>query len=201
MNLVYGAMAEELRYPIGPTPQVTRLTPEERAEGIEVLRALPKQVARAVAGLSDPQLDTPYRADGWTVRQVVHHLADAHSQALGRLKLTLTESEPTIKPYHEELWAQLPDSQMDIAPSLAILGGVHARWVALLSTLQPEDWQKSFIHPDLLLAATQTHTDRAATPQADTTGRINLDQLLSVVAWHGLHHTAHILNLRQRKGW
>jgi hypothetical protein len=146
------------------------------------IEQLPARLRAAVAGLDDRQLDTPYRVDGWTVRQVVHHLADSHINALVRLKLALTESHPTIKPYDENAWAVLPDVRMPIAVSLAILDGVHARMVIILRSLTPEQIQRTFMHPEHGKVMTVSY-------------------LVQNYAWHGRHHVAHITSLRTRQGW
>lgn len=169
------------RYPIGPAPQVTTLTPAERLEGLRALSLLPDEFSAALAGLDAAQLDTPYREGGWTVRQLAHHVPDSHLNAYVRTRLALTETEPTIKPYDEQLWAELPDSLLDPAVSLELLRSLHGRWVALLSGLSETDWQKKFHHP--------------------VNGPTTLEQMLGDYAWHGRHHTAQLLNLRQRMGW
>ncbi|MEP6945969.1 MAG: YfiT family bacillithiol transferase, partial [Acidobacteriota bacterium] len=140
------------------------------------------RLAEAVAGLSDVQLDTPYRLHGWTVRQTVHHVADSHMNSIIRFKLALTEDTlPTIKPYFEDRWAELGDSRLPVQVSLDLIASVHARWVALLQSMSDEDYAKMFIHPD--------------------TGTWTLDAALALYAWHSLHHTAHITSLREREGW
>jgi hypothetical protein len=171
-----------LRYPIG------RFTPPAssmggiRAAHIQTLRLLPERLATAVNGLTDAQLDTPYREDGWTARQVVHHLADSHVNAYIRFKLALTEDWPVIKPYDEAAWASLPDSRwLPVEGSLALIAALHGRWVALLEALTDEDFRRGYEHPE--------------------NGRVNLAKALALYDWHSRHHTAHILNLRQRQGW
>lgn len=169
---------EELRHPIG------RFNPETagtRAEQIEVLRQLPGQLRAAVAGLNDAQLDTPYRDGGWTVRQVVHHVADSHANAYIRLKLALTEDAPTIKPYDEAAWANLADSKLPLEPSLAMTTAVHTRLIALLESFTEADYEKIFVHPER--------------------GSMTLAKNLALYAWHSRHHTAHITRLRERMGW
>lgn len=168
------------RYPIGPAPAVQTLTPEQRQERLAHLAALPEEFEAAFAGLSDAQLDTPYREGGWTLRQLAHHVADSHLNAYVRTKLALTEDRPTVKTYEENLWAELPDTR-DIAPSLDLLRGLHRRWVAVLESLTPEQWQRVFVHP--------------------VSGPNTLDTMLAYYTWHGRHHTAHALNLRQERGW
>lgn len=175
-------MLEDLKFPIGAFDRDFEVTAEARRSRIEIINELPDKVAAAVAGLTDGQLDTPYRPGGWTVRQTVHHLADSHSNSLTRFKLALTEdTPPTIKPYYEERWAELADSKLPINVSQAMLRAIHVRWSALLGSMTDADFQKSFIHPE--------------------TGEWTLDGALALYAWHSLHHTAHITRLREREGW
>jgi uncharacterized damage-inducible protein DinB len=172
---------DDLRYPIGPFRPPAASLPGIRAAQIETLRLLPERLRAAVAGLSDTQLDTPYRDGGWTVRQLVHHLPDSHSNSYIRFKLALTEDWPTIKPYDEASWARLPDSKMPIEPSLDFLAGMHQRLVATLDSMTDEDFQRGFNHPER--------------------GRMTLANNLALYDWHSRHHTAHITNLRSRMGW
>ncbi len=172
----------DLRYPIGHFTAPAASNPGIRAEQIETLRQLPDSLREVTAGLSDAQLDTPYRDGGWTVRQVVHHLADSHANAYIRYRLALTEDWPTVKPYDEAAWAELADSRkLPIDVSMAIIAGMHARWVALLESLSEEDFQKGYNHPE--------H------------GKQALSTVLAMYAWHARHHTAHIASLRARQGW
>ena len=171
------------RYPIGRFTPVTPSTDALRRDGLEELSALPARMRAAVAGLNDAQLDTPYRPEGWTVRQVVHHVPDSHMNAYIRLKLALTEETPTIKPYDEQTWAQLADARMPVDVSLRLLEGVHARWVVLYREMQPKHFARTFVHPEY--------------PDAPRT----LDWLLQLYAWHSRHHVAHITSLRERQGW
>ena len=168
------------RYPIGPAPKVQVLTPDERREKLAQLAALPGEFAAAFAGLDDAGLDTPYREGGWTLRQLAHHVADSHLNAYLRTKLALTEENPVIKPYEENLWAELPDTR-DIAPSLELLRALHLRWAAALGALTPEEWGRTFVHP--------------------VSGPNTLDTLLAYYTWHGRHHTAHALQVRRERGW
>jgi hypothetical protein len=170
-------------YPIGRFTAPATIYPTMRTEAIEEIAALPEHLRQAVNGLTDAQLDTPYRPGGWTVRQVVHHLADSHLNAFVRLKLALTEHQPTITPYNEAEWARLVDSRLPIASSLSILDGLHARWAELLRTLTTEDFARTWNHPEY--------------PDAPRT----IDWLLLQYAWHCRHHVAHITTLRQRQGW
>jgi hypothetical protein len=173
---------EDPRYPIGKLALDKDSTPAKRSAWIADIAELPAKIRAAVEGLSAPQLDTPYRDGGWTVRQVVHHLADSHMNAFVRFKLALTESSPMIKPYDQPAWALLADvSGVDIAHSLAILSGLHFRWASLLSALKPEDFARTFNHPE--------------------NGLMTLDRNLQTYAWHGKHHVAHITMLRTARGW
>jgi uncharacterized damage-inducible protein DinB len=173
---------ESLRFPIGHFSPPAAGVNGSRATYIETLRLLPERLGAAVDGLSDSQLDTPYREGGWTVRQVVHHLADSHTMAYIRCKLALTEDWPTVKTYDEAAWANLADSRgLPIDVSLAMIAALHGRWVGLLESLTDEDFQKGYIHPE--------------------SGRQNLGSVLATYAWHSRHHTAHIANLRARQGW
>jgi uncharacterized damage-inducible protein DinB len=173
---------DDLRYPIGRFSAPASSMAGVRSAHIQTLRALPDQLQAAVSGLSGEQLDTPYREGGWTVRQVVHHVADSHANSYVRFKLALTEEWPTIKPYDEAAWANLADSRsMPIEPSLSFIGALHARWVALLESLDANDFQRGYDHPQM--------------------GRQNLAAALALYAWHSRHHTAHIANLRARMNW
>jgi DinB family protein len=172
----------DLRYPIGAYVTKSSLTPSERADAIERIAEAPKRLREAVNGLTGGQLDTPYRPGGWTVRQLAHHVPDSHMNAYVRLKLALTETEPTIKPYEEQLWAQLPDSShTPVEVSLALLDFLHLRWVILLRALQPADFARRLVHP--------------------ANGVMTVDNLVHHYAWHGQHHVAHIASLREREGW
>jgi uncharacterized damage-inducible protein DinB len=175
-------MGPDLRYPIGQFEPVTSLTDDQRRQCIDAIAEAPARLAAAVAGLTPAQLDTPYRPGGWTVRQLVHHIADSHMNALGRFKLALKEDEPTIKTYDESLWAELADTKTPpIEPSLALLENLHTRWVLLLRSLAPADWPRKFRHPEWGLGT--------------------VDFLLAQYAWHSRHHVAHITSLRERSGW
>ena len=173
----------DLQYPIGRMTHVMSADDQARRAAIAEIAALPARMREAVKGLTDAQLDTPYRPGGWTVRQVVHHVPDSHVNAYVRLKLALTEDAPTIKPYDEKTWARLADSRLPVEVSLALLESVHARWVALLRGLKGPDWARTFIHPEY--------------PEGPRT----IDWLAHVYAWHSNHHVAHITSLRQREGW
>jgi len=172
----------ELRYPIGKFQRKEALTAAERAECIRQIAEAPSRLRAAVAGLTDAQLSTPYRPEGWTVRQVVNHVPDSHLNAYIRFKLALTEDQPSIKTYREEVWAELIDARTaPVEHSLSLLDALHFRWVMLLRSLSEADLQRTFVHPD--------H------------GVMRLEGLLQLYAWHGQHHTAHITNLRTRSGW
>jgi len=145
------------------------------------IESLPAQLHAAVAGWGDDRLDTPYRPDGWTVRQVLHHIADSHMTSYLRFKLALTEAEPTIKPYDEGEWAKLPDALAPVEPSLDLLVLLHQRWILLLRSLKPDQWNRTFRHPER--------------------GVVQLDTNLMLYAWHGRHHLAHVTKLGERMGW
>ena len=173
---------DDLSYPIGRFESRTRLESEERRRLIGEIAAAPAELRRAVAGLTDAQLDIPYRPGGWTVRQVVHHLPDSHLNAYTRLKLALTEHEPVIRPYDEAAWAELPDSRdTPIETSLTLLEALHDRWTRLLGSLDDSAFARVFRHPEQ--------------------GQVTIDWLVAMYAWHGRHHTAHITTLRQRSNW
>lgn len=176
-------MSDEARYPIGRAKLERNLPPEQRRTLIEKLATTPRLFREAVKDLSGAQLDTPYRLGGWTVRQLVHHLADSHMNAYVRFKLALSEEQPTIKPYDEERWAELADTPATPPRiSLDLLALLHERWVILLRSLEESQWQRTYFHPD---------QERVLT----------LDEALCMYAWHGEHHTAHVTKLRERMGW
>jgi hypothetical protein len=176
-------MTADFQYPIGRFTLAAPITDAIRDAAVQELAALPARMRKAVAGLTDTQLDTPYRPGGWTVRQVVHHVPDSHVNAYIRLKLALTESAPTITPYDEKSWAMLADSRLPVDVSLTLLESVHARWVALCHALKPADWACTFIHPEY--------------PEGPRT----IDWLVQIYAWHSNHHLAHITSLKDREGW
>ncbi len=170
------------RYPIGKfIPPGADLKPAERAACIGQIAAAPANFRGVVEGLDDAQLDTPYRAGGWTVRQVAHHLPDSHMNAYLRFKWGLTEDFPAIKTYEEKDWATTPETRAPIAMSLDLLTALHVRWVTLLHGMAPADFARTINHPE--------------------SGTVSLDTLLAQYAWHGRHHTAHVTSLRQRMGW
>ncbi len=165
---------DNLKYPIGTFAPQQSYTAEEILAHIDTIEQLPTQLANLVNSFSEQQLDTPYRPQGWTIRQVIHHLADSHANSYIRFKLALTEHHPTIKPYEEQLWAELPDGKhFPIEASMAIIGGIHARWVACLRAMQPADWEKGFHHPE---------KNRV----------IGLAEAAALYAWHCEHHLGHI---------
>jgi uncharacterized damage-inducible protein DinB len=175
------ATANDPRFPIGKPELHSHLTVEQRKEFLEQIAYLPANLREAVRGLQDGQLDTPYREGGWTVRRVVHHLADSHINSYVRFKLALTEDKPHIKGYDENEWAKLPDNEMPIDVSLSLLDSLHRRWVTLLHSLKPEDFRRTLIHSER--------------------GEISLDSLVALYAWHGRHHTAHITELKKARNW
>jgi len=172
----------DLHYPIGRFEPVTSLAPAQRVTCIDQIAAAPDGLRRAVTGLDDRQLDTPYRPGGWTVRQVVHHVPDSHLNAYTRFKLACTEESPAIKTYEEARWAELPEARTaPIDVSLDLLTALHQRWVLFLRLLGPDDFARTVRHPEW--------------------GSPTVDFLLAQYAWHGRHHTAHITALRDRMGW
>lgn len=172
----------DLRYPVGKARMEPRLTDEERRELIDQIEQAPARLRAAVEGLAPEQLETPYRPEGWTVRQVAHHVPDSHLNAYIRFKLALTEEEPPIKTYEEALWAKLPDTaSVPVEVSLVLLESLHRRWVAVLRAMSAADFERTLRHPDF--------------------GVINLNELLGLYAWHSRHHVAHVTSLRERMGW
>lgn len=154
---------------------------EERNSKITGIRDLPLIIRLAVKGLNDDQLDTRYREGGWTVRQVVHHVADSHANAYLRFKWLVTEDHPTIKTYDQDVWAALPDSRLPVESSLRLLDGLHERWAGFLESLPAEAWSRTGTHPE--------------------SGEVTLDDLLEIYADHGAHHAGQITDLRARRGW
>jgi len=174
---------EQLKYPIGKFDKPSVITEDILKEWISDISTFPKRLLREVINLTDEQLDTPYRPNGWTIRQVVHHCADSHMNSLTRLKLALTEDQPTIKPYFEERWAELLDTKnMPIQPSLKMIEGIHERWTVLLNNLTDEQYGRIFIHPE-----------------HGKTFRV--DENIGVYAWHCNHHLAHITETKKRNNW
>lgn len=177
------AELEKLRFPIGKYEDPKEFTSSELHGFISEIASFPDRLKEAVLALNDEQLDTPYRPDGWTIRQVVHHCADSHLNSVTRFRLALTEDRPVIKPYFEERWAELEDAKtMSIAPSLLILNGLHKRWVTLLKSLSEEQLQKTFVHPE--------HGKE-----------LQLKSVIALYAWHGNHHLAQITTLIKKQNW
>jgi uncharacterized damage-inducible protein DinB len=176
-------MESDPRYPIGKYIAPARMTGDIRRAWIDRIATLPGRLREVVHPLNDKQLDTPYREEGWTVRQVVHHLADSHLNSYVRFKWTLTEESPTIKSYDQRRWAELPDTrECPVATSLSLLEALHARWTVLLEQMTEDDYSRTFKHPE----SGELHT---------------LSRSLGTYAWHGDHHLAQIEALKARRGW
>jgi len=177
------APSADLRFPIGRFSRPETTTAESRAAAVEAIAAMPAALRAAIAGLSEAQLDTPYRPGGWTVRQLVHHVADSHMNAYVRMKLAATEDMPAIKPYDEQRWAELPEARtLPVEVSLALIESLHTRWVAFMRALTPEQFARAVRHPDW---------DRPLT----------IDTMAALYGWHARHHVAHVTALREREGW
>jgi hypothetical protein len=175
-------MATDERFPIGEFKWPAAVSAGDRTRFIETIASTPARLGKAVSGLTETQLDTPYRDGGWTIRQVVHHVPDSHLNSYVRFKLALTEDSPVVKPYDEAAWAGLADSRSTpIETSLTLLECLHERWIVLLRSLNDLDWTRTFQHPEL--------------------GPVTLEKNLALYAWHGDHHIAHITGLRGRRGW
>jgi len=171
----------DVRYPIGPFSFAGRLNAAERKLAVEMIEELPFELGNAVATLNDAQLDTPYRDGGWSVRTVVHHVADANIHFYCRTKFVVTEDVPTIMGFDEHDWLKTPDYALPVDSALELLTGLHVRWVAILRSLKQEDFDRKYLH-----------SQRGEEP---------LDYIVAYAAWHGRHHTAHISELRKRMGW
>jgi uncharacterized damage-inducible protein DinB len=170
------------RYPIGRHDPLAPVSADDLAAAIADIAALPERLRDAVSALDDRQLDTPYREGGWTVRQVVHHVADSHLNAYVRCRLALTEERPTISTYEEGRWAELPDARdLPPEPSLALLAALHERWSSLLAGLSPQHFERPLVHPDI--------------------GPLSLAQLVCLYGWHSRHHVAHVTELARGRGW
>lgn len=170
------------RYPTGKFTFDPDIAPGKRRTSIAAIRATPAALREAVRGLSEAQVETPYRDGGWTVRQVVHHVPESHMNAFTRFKLALTEDNPTIKTYEEDGWVRLGDiARTPLETSLALLDALHERWVTLLDVMSDEDFRRPLTHPEM--------------------GAMTLDRMLQLYAWHGPHHVAHITTLRRRHNW
>lgn len=173
---------KDLRYPIGHFQRPEQVSKSQRSEWIGTIESLPVELCAALAGLGVHELATVYRPGGWTVQQLVHHLADSHINAYVRMRLALTEDTPVIKPYQEAAWAELPDAQNeDAAVSVQLLEALHRRWTLLLKQMTDEQFTRRYRHPEL--------------------GEMNMATVLALYAWHCRHHLAHVTNLRQRSGW
>ena len=171
-----------MRYPAGTLAYDPDVTPDKRRAWIQEIAATPRRFRAALEGLTDAQLDMPYRPGGWTVRQLAHHVPDSHLNAYCRLKLAMTEDNPTIKPYDQDAWARLPDTaQTPVAVSLSLLDAVHHRWGVLLDSLSAQDFARSLMHPEY--------------------GPMTIDRLVQMYAWHGRHHVAHLVEWRKREGF
>jgi len=173
---------EELQYPIGKFVAQEAYSHDELANFIERIASLPSRLQQAINNFSDKQLDTPYREGGWTVRQLIHHIADSHLNAYIRFKWTLTEDSPVIKAYNEKIWATTPEVSGDPQLSLDLLKAHHRKWVELLKALSPADLEKYFVHPE-------------------TKRQVKLKNLMGLYAWHSDHHLAHITKLKERMNW
>jgi hypothetical protein len=174
---------DELKYPMGKFVKPESFTPEILNHYIRNIESFPSRLRTEVEHLTDEQLDTRYRAGGWTIRQVVNHCADSHMNSFTRFKLALTEDTPTIKPYFEARWAELADSKnMPIEPALKILEGLHQRWVVILKSLTKEELEKKYIHPE-------------------QGKELRLDGTIGLYAWHCNHHLAHITTLKKTRNW
>jgi DinB superfamily len=172
----------DLQYPIGKFQYQGPPDETQKQKFLDEVSHAPANLRAAVTGLSERQLDTPYRPAGWTIRQVAHHLPDSHMNAFIRFKLALTEDQPTIKPYMEDRWAILGDvPATPIEVSLMLLESLHIRWMKLMGSLSAADWKRTFLHPEL--------------------GPMTLEKTLALYAWHGKHHVAHVTSLRERNGW
>ena len=172
---------EKLKYPIGKFSKPSSISSSDVHQWIKEIILLPKELGEIVRKLSDEQLQTPYRPEGWTVQQVVHHVADSHMNAYIRTKLALTEDNPTIKPYLEDRWAQLPDSQeTPVLFSIQLIQALHYRWAVILTSLKFDDFKKTFFHPE-------------------SKRTITVAELVGIYAWHGKHHMAHVCLVSDKK--
>lgn len=175
-------MADIFKYPIGEY-EIKPFSTEQKDEWIRDIENLPQLLENEVLNLDEPQLNTPYREGGWTVKQLVHHVADSHMNAYIRFKLGLTEDNPSIKPYREELWAEMEDTKnLPVNISLTILHALHLRWYQIIKNINEEQWGRTVVHPQ--------HGKK-----------MTLWELLGMYAWHGKHHTAHVKALRMRMKW
>lgn len=174
---------QKLRFPVGEYEPMESITQEDIKNYISAIEQFPAKLRSAVEKLSDEQLETTYRPEGWTIRQVVHHVADSHMNSFSRFKLALTEDNPTIKPYFEDRWAELPDTKSaPIEYSLPLIEGLHKRWTVMLKNLSPEQQKRTLYHPE--------HKRN-----------IPMDEYMHLYAWHCDHHLAHIVNLKEKMKW
>ena len=174
---------EELQYPVGRYQKPEATSPEQQAEWIKIIAVLPAWMDACIENLDEQQLEVPYRDGGWNIKQVVHHVADSHMNACIRLKLALTEDNPTVKPYNEQAWAELIDTRLaPVNLSVTLLHALHRRMVILLQNMQPADWNRTYYHPE---------------HKRDFT----IWEMIAMYAWHSRHHTEHIRRLRERMGW
>ncbi len=171
----------DLRFPVGKFERPETITEDDRLNAIASIAEMPEQLRNAVEGLNSEQLNTPYREDGWTVRQLVHHIADSHMNAFIRIRLALTEDWPTIKPYDEKAWATLHDAVAPVEWSLELIEALHARWVMMLQALTEEQWTRGYRHPE--------------------SGETTVELATLIYGWHSRHHVAHITHLRTTKRW
>ena len=175
-------MSEDLRFPVGKFEKIENIDDNLRSQFLKTIEELPKKLRDAVEGLSEEQLETQYRPEGWTVKQVVHHVADSHANSLIRFKLALTEEVPPIKPYMEDRWAELADSKhAPVELSLNQIDSIHGRWCLILQAMSAEDFNRNLFHPE--------H------------GEVSLNYMLSLYDWHCRHHLAHITELKKRNNW
>lgn len=174
-------MSDDLSFPIGKHDKNSEITIEQRNQFINEIAELPEKLRGAAENLTDEQLDTAYRPDGWTIRQTVHHVGDSHLNSFIRFKLALTEDAPVIRPYAEEKWAETGEYKMPVDVSLRLIEALHERWANLLNSMSDADFARKLVHPD--------------------SGDWTLGKMLGLYAWHGKHHTAHITKLRERNNW
>lgn len=174
-------MTEQLKFPVGNFRVQGEFSDSQIKSFIQDIKDFPKLLKNEIQNLSEKELDTPYRPEGWTIRQVVHHCADSHMNSFIRFKLALTEDNPTIKAYHEDIWAKGNDyTQMPIVSSIQILEGLHARWTKLLESMRPEEYKRTFYHPEMKK-------------------EVALDRNLALYSWHCKHHLGHIKLVSKRK--
>ena len=175
-------MSDDIRYPVGPCVWSAELSTEQKRQHLHDIAEMPTKLRAAVAGLAPQHLDIPYREGGWSIRQIVHHIPESHMNSYLRFKLALTEIQPTVKPYDEKLWAEMPDSRSaPIGMSLDLVDALHRRWTLVLNNMTDADFEKTLRHPEI--------------------GVLNLKSVLAIYGWHSRHHVAQIVATRQRMGW